>query len=120
MKNIVYETQESFYDYIGRVVQGSETIANYLREDKIGEAMQLIIQFSEGVSWLIKVIILMKDHNYHININPDQMNEFLVEINDGLERQDYVIVADMFEYEIKPFLEEAAKEKFYLTGEENH
>jgi hypothetical protein len=120
MTNLIYETQESFYDYMERVARGSETIANYLREDKVGEAMQLIVQFSEGVAWLIQVILLMKDHHCYIKVNPSQMNEFLVEINEGLERQDYVIVADMFEYEIKPFFEEAAKEKFYEIKEEGH
>ncbi|MBB3908594.1 hypothetical protein [Anoxybacteroides rupiense] len=120
MTNLIYETQDSFYEYIVRVAQGAETIASDLREDRIGEALQLIVQFSEGVSWLIQVILLMRENNYSININPSEMNEFLVEINDGLERQDYIIVADMFEYEIKPFFEEAAKEKFHEMKEEKH
>jgi hypothetical protein len=120
MTNIIYETQESFYQYIERVIEGSQTIADDLREDKVGEAMQLIAQFSEGVIWLTQVIVLMREHKYHINIDPSQMNEFLLEINDGLERQDYVIVADMFEYEIKPFFEEAAKERFHQMKEDQN
>ncbi|MBA2874628.1 hypothetical protein [Thermaerobacillus caldiproteolyticus] len=117
MTNIIYETQDSFYQYIERVAVGSQTIADYLREDKVGEAMQLIAQFSEGVSWLTQVIVLMREHLYHINIDPSQMNEFLLEINDGLERQDYVVVADMFEYEIQPFFEEAKEKRFEKVGE---
>lgn len=120
MMNLIYETQDSFYQYIERVAVGTQTIADYLREDRVGEAMQLIAQFSEGVAWLTKVIVLMKEHKYHINIDPSQINEFLLEINDGLERQDYVIVADMFEYEIKPFFEGAAKERFYQMKEDKN
>ncbi|BBW97634.1 MULTISPECIES: hypothetical protein [Geobacillus] len=119
MTDLIYETQHSFYQYIERVAAGTQMIADYLREDKVGEAMQLITQFSEGVVWLTKVIALMQQHQYDIRINPNQINEFLLEINDGLERQDYIIVADMFEYEIKPFFEEAAKERFYQKEEEN-
>lgn len=112
MTNIVLETQESFYHYIERVATGSQTIADYLREDKIGEAIQLIVQFSEGVSWLTKVVELMENHKYTIDINFSDINPFLDEINNGIERQDYVIVADMFEYEIQPFFEEAKKKDF--------
>lgn len=112
MTDLIYETQHSFYQYIERVAAGTQMIADYLREDKVGEAMQLITQFSEGVVWLTKVIALMQQHQYDIRINPNQINEFLLEINDGLERQDYIIVADMFEYEIKPFLKRQRKNDF--------
>ena len=120
MTNLIYETQESFYQYIERVALGSQSIADYLREDKVGEAMQLIVQFSEGVSWLAQVIVLMREHHYYIDIDPSKINEFLMEINEGLERQDYVVVADMFEYEIKPFFEEATKERFYQMKEDKN
>jgi hypothetical protein len=117
MTNIIYETQDSFYQYIERVAVGTQTIADYLREDKIGEAMQLIAQFSEGVTWLTQVIVLMREHCYYIDIDLSKINEFLMEINEGLERQDYVIVADMFEYEIQPFFEEAKEKRFEKVGD---
>ncbi|ANB57884.1 hypothetical protein GFC29_2423 [Anoxybacillus sp. B7M1] len=117
MIDVIYETQASFYEYIERVVIGTQNIADYLREDRIGEAMQLIMQFSEGVSWLTQVIILMREHHYYIDIHPSKINQFLIEINEGLERQDYVIVADMFEYEIQPFFEEAREKCFAKVGE---
>ncbi|EIJ80521.1 hypothetical protein PB1_09177 [Bacillus methanolicus PB1] len=117
MTDIIYETQENFYQYIQRVVEGASTIADYLREDKIGEAMQLIVQFSEGVSWLTQVIVLMREHRYYIDIDPSKINKFFVEINEGLERQDYVITADMFEYEIQPFFEEIKEKRFKKVGE---
>jgi len=120
MTDLIYETQDSFYEYITRVANGTEIIADYLREDKVGEAMQLIVQFSEGVTWLIQVILLMRENYYYINIDPSQLNQFLIEVNDGLERQDYVIVADMFEYEIKPFFQEAINFKFFEMKEEKN
>ena len=120
MENIIHETQESFYQYIERVATGSQTIADYLREDKIGEAIELIVQFSEGMGWLTKVVELMENHKYTIDINFSKINPFLKEINDGIERQDYVIVADMFEYEIQPFFEEAKKKRFRMIEEDPH
>ncbi|WNF33638.1 hypothetical protein RI196_02820 [Aeribacillus composti] len=120
MENIIHETQESFYQYIERVAAGSQTIADYLREDKIGEAIELIVQFSEGMGWLTKVVELMENHKYTIDINFSNINPFLHEINDGIERQDYVIVADMFEYEIQPFFEEAKKKRFRMIEEDPH
>jgi UDP-galactopyranose mutase len=117
MTNIVIETQEEFYKYMHKIKEGCQTIADNLREDRIGEAMNLISHFTEGVSWALQVIALMNGQKYEINIDTSRINEFLLEINEGLERQDFVIVADMFEYEIQPFFEEAKEKRFEKVGE---
>lgn len=113
MTNIILETQQSFYNYIDNVPNGSQTIADALREDRVGEALKMIIQFTEGVSWLSQVVSLMKEQKQFIDIDTGQINEFLAEINNGLEIQDYIVVADMFEYEIQPFFDEVSKKRFY-------
>ncbi|WP_019153837.1 hypothetical protein [Robertmurraya massiliosenegalensis] len=112
MTNIIFETQQSFYEYINNVSNGSQEISDALREDRIGESLGMIIQFTEGVGWISQVISLMQEQNYFIDIDTSQIHEFLEEINDGLEIQDFIVVADMFEYEIQPFFEEAAKKSF--------
>lgn len=115
-KNIVTETQESFYIYIERVARGAMNIAEKIREEQVGEAMNMIADFSEGVMWISQVIELMKNQNYKIDIDPTKLNEFLSEINEGLEREDYVIVADLFEYEIHPFFKQSQGERFIFEG----
>ncbi|CAM5191050.1 hypothetical protein UACE39S_04181 [Ureibacillus acetophenoni] len=107
MNEQVLEVIESYNNYIGRVSAGCIQIAEHLRKDEISEAMQMILQFSEGMGWLVQVSELLNQNNVEVNLESEKVNEFLNEINHGLEIQDYVIVADMFEYEIAPFFEES-------------
>lgn len=103
----------SYNEYINRVATGCQIIADLLRQDRIAEAMKGIIDFSEGANWLIGVSKLLIQDNISVKLETDKLNEFLYEINNGLEIQDYVLVADMFEYEIKVFFEENVEGIYY-------
>ena len=105
MNEMVLEVIESFNDYVERVKLGSVKIAEMLRNDEIQEALQNILNFSEGMGWLVDAANLLKQNDVDVRLEVEQIHEFLHEINTGLEIQDYVLVADMFEYEIAPFFE---------------
>lgn len=106
MEHLIVETIESYNMYIEKVPAGAEYIANSLREDNVNVALQAIKDFSEGILWLSEVSQLLKSNGVTANLNIEKIQEFLIEINNGLEKQDYVVVADMFEYEIAPFFSE--------------
>jgi len=99
---------ESYNEYVNKVPTGAIYIANCLREDKLNNALMTIKDFSEGVLWLTEASELMKKNGAMAELSIEQIQEFLIEVNKGLEKQDYVLVADMFEYEIAPFFEEVA------------
>ncbi|ATP39073.1 hypothetical protein CSE16_02995 [Solibacillus sp. R5-41] len=103
MDNLIIETIESYNMYVEKVPVGAEYIANSLREDNVNEALKAIKDFSEGILWLSEASKLLKVNGVTANLNIEKIQEFLIEINNGLEIQDYVLVADMFEYEIAPF-----------------
>lgn len=100
------EVIESYNEYIKKIPNGTKYIAECLRVEKLQEAFQVIKDFSEGVSWITEVSQLLKEKNVNVNLNIDQIHTFFEEINEGLENKDYVLVADIFEYEIAPFFEE--------------
>lgn len=104
--NELIEVVESYNSYIKNIAPGSVQIAEDLRKDEIQDALQLILQFSEGMSWLVEASDLLVQNGINNNLDVTQIHEFLHEINSGLEIQDYVLVADMFEYEIAPFFEQ--------------
>lgn len=109
MNEQVLEVIESYNNYIGRVAPGCTQIAEHLRKDEINEAMHMILQFSEGMGWLVQVNELLNQNEVKVELHAEKINNFLNEVNNGLEIQDYVLVADMFEYEIAPFFEEATQ-----------
>ncbi|BDH60812.1 hypothetical protein MTP04_09420 [Lysinibacillus sp. PLM2] len=109
MSELVVEVIESYNNYIENVGPGSIKIAEHLRKDEIQDAMQMILQFSEGMSWLVQASELLIKNGVKVVLETEKINEFLTEINNGLEMEDFVIVADMFEYEIAPFFEESPR-----------
>lgn len=106
MNELLKESFESYCDYMAKMPNGCQQISDYLREDRIMEAGQIIAQFTEGLIWLVDMNKLLLSNNTVEPLQEEQISEFLNEINSGLEIQDFVIVADMFEYEIKPFFEQ--------------
>ncbi|WP_342559404.1 hypothetical protein [Metasolibacillus sp. FSL K6-0083] len=109
MNEVVSEVVESYNQYIKNIAPGSLQIATHLRQDEIQEALQLILQFSEGMGWLVQASDLLAKNEVKTTLQIDQIHDFLNEINSGLEIQDYVLVADMFEYEIAPFFEQVTQ-----------
>lgn len=101
------EVIESYNKYIGKIPQGVIYIANCLREDQLNEALLAIKDFSEGVMWLSESAKLLQKNEVAVELNIENIQEFLIEINTGLEKQDFLLVADLFEYEIAPFFGEA-------------
>jgi len=106
MENLISETMLSYNEYIAKLPEGCQNIADCIRIDNLSAALKSILEFSEGVSWLIDANNVLEKNSFINLLNTEKINEFLIEINNGLEIQDYVVVADMFEYEIKTFFEE--------------
>lgn len=107
MENEILEVIESYNEYLGKIPFGSEYIASNLREDNITEALQAISNFSEGVIWITEATKLLNKGGVKAEMDIDKVKEFFIEINEGLENKDYLLVADLFEYEIAPFFNES-------------
>lgn len=108
MDKLIQETKCSYNEYIKKLPVGCQKIADDIRTDNLPVALKGILEFSEGTSWLIEANRLLEKNSISNPLKPEKINEFLNEINNGLEIQDFVLVADMFEYEIKPFFEECS------------
>jgi hypothetical protein len=108
----ILEVMESYNGYLNKISEGCISIAEYLRNNNIEEALKLILYFSEGVNWLCEVNEKLRSVGINNPLQIDKIHDFLNEINEGLEIQDYIIVADIFEYEIKDFFENATR---YVT-----
>ncbi|WP_274309191.1 hypothetical protein [Solibacillus daqui] len=112
MQELIFETMESYNNYINAVTKGSLEIADKLRAENLEEALPMIKDFSEGLLWLIDVNQKLFNLGYSAQLEMDDVQEYLIEINDGLQNKDYVLVADMFEYEILPYFEQLEQYTF--------
>lgn len=104
--NVEYQVQElykSYKEYLERVAIETVKIAELLQEEDVSSALQKIVEFSQGMEWLIEAANLLKKHSQPIQLNIDQLIEYIQLVNDGLEKEDYVLVSDIFEYEISEY-----------------
>lgn len=111
MGNLISEVIENYNRYLSNLPNGCESLVALLSEEKYNEALKEIVFFSEGISWLINVKIKLEEHNILVDFDENKIIGYLEEINEGLENKDYLLVADLFEYEIVPFLIECPKIK---------
>lgn len=108
------EIADTYNQYIKKVPQGALYIAERFRDENINAALTAVSDFSEGTLWLSEISMLLKKNQVNVVFDVTKINEFLLEINQGLDKQDYLLVADIFEYEIIPFFEELEPIRFMV------
>ncbi len=109
MSELMQETQQSYYEYVVRIENGCQQIANMLRVGQQTEALQTIIDLSEGMGWLMTVEQYMMEQGYKINSRTNEALDMLNDVNYALEISDFVTVADLFEYEIAPIFSSSSE-----------
>lgn len=103
------ELLNDYNNYILKIPNGCLVIADLLRKEQLNNAFESIKDFAEGMNWIVEANKVLAENNLLPIINFNKIQDFLIEINQGLEIQDFVLVADLFEYEIAPFFEEILK-----------
>lgn len=100
---IIEDLIEDFNLYKNNVITALEMLPTLFRTGQIESALARVLDFSEGVGWLIKAHKYFVMHNVQSLLDEDNILEMLNEINEALENQDYFLTADIFEYEVKKF-----------------
>lgn len=104
------ETLESLREYIPKVIDVNNTLIQLFREENTLKAFELFPSFIEGLNWVIQASVLINKQNTLFVFDMPAINSFLTEINEGIYLNDFVIVADILEYEIMTLLEEVLTE----------
>lgn len=97
------ELVTDFNQYVSKIPNGCEYIANALRSSNPKEGFKGIQDFSEGVLWLADATELLNHNEIPYDFDLSKAEYFLQLINTKLEREDYLAVADIFEEDIASF-----------------
>jgi len=100
------EIVDEYYKYVAKIPTGLQYIADNLRADNVQTALNEILNFSEGINWMKQMEEILMEQGVNANLNKHQLEDYLNLINEGLEKQDFVLVADIFEYEVMPYFEQ--------------
>ncbi|BFN05020.1 hypothetical protein [Clostridium tetani] len=99
------EALETAKNYIDNLKEAIDSIFNYISEGKENNALDLIPDFAEGIEWLSQILVLTKEvHKKDLNI--DGLNDILNEVVEAIENEDYILVGDLFKYEIYEILDQ--------------
>lgn len=99
----IYDVIVSYNEYIKKLPEGCQTIAKMLKENRSDQAMQNITNFSEGIVWLEQASSLFERNDIICHLNLQQIHPLLEQVNEGLEKSDFLQVAHIFEQHIAAF-----------------
>ena len=97
------ELYDSLKNYIINLESGINKIIEKIHTGNENEFLSMIVDAVDGIDWTIKAIYLTQNH--HDIKEVDKLNNILQEAINGLENNDYIFVADIFEYEVLPEVE---------------
>lgn len=89
---------QTLYDNIKEVIEDTRVKSDRDNSEKL-------VQIFDGLEWVLEVIVLTQDIQLQ-KINVDNIKNILHEIIDALQNADFLIIADLLEYEILEKLEE--------------
>lgn len=106
MDQLIIETIESMENYLPKLIKALEEMAEHFQNGAQNEAIHQLPTAFEGIEWIVSAINGLRNNGYFIDLEVLTLNKFLIEVEDALKNQDYILLADLLEYEIKPILEE--------------
>lgn len=98
------ETLKTANEYMNNLKNGINSIVEKFQSGNESEALDILPLVIDGMQWMSQVILLTRDVQKK-NLNFVEFNEKLEEIVEAIQNEDYILVGDLFEYEILPLLE---------------
>lgn len=95
----------SLKDYLQKLGSGVNNCINFFREDNEIEGLKYVSYIVEGLNWSIETILLTNKSNLH-NIEIDGIDVLLQDMINAMENKDYVLLADLLEYEVAPLIQD--------------
>lgn len=103
-----FETSQNVKENMVNLINKIEKAVKYFHEGEDRKACELIAPIADGIQWVSEAMMHTKNI-HHQEITLQVMNEKLNEIVEALENEDFILIGDLFEYELKPILEDIHK-----------
>ncbi|AVQ44414.1 TPA: hypothetical protein ACX96Z_000775 [Clostridium sporogenes] len=95
-------------EYILNLKNGINTAAENFQTGNDEDGTNLVPLIADGINWVAQILELTKDvHKEEVNF--DELNNKLEELVEAIEFQDFILVGDLFQYEILPEIENMEK-----------
>lgn len=108
MNNKKIEALITANEYLNNLEGGIHQVVEAFQQEDENKGCSLIPLIADGIKWIVDVINLTRDIQKE-NIDISQIDEKLEEVVDAIENEDYILVGDLFEYEVLPIIEQIHK-----------
>lgn len=104
---LIFETKKSCEEYLPKLIYACDMISQKIQSNDV-EWFNTYQLFLDGLSWFISAIqgIRKVSENELKEINIEEFVILLKEVEKALFNKDYVMLADLLEYELKEKLDE--------------
>lgn len=109
MKNEKIEVLVTANEYLINLEGGIRQVVEAFQQEDENKGCSLIPLVADGIKWVIDVVSLTRDMQKE-KIDISQIDEKLEEVVEAIENKDYILVGDLFEYEVLPIIEEIHKQ----------
>lgn len=98
---------DTMNSYLEVLINASENIANIFRTGNEADATTQLIQYIEGLIWLVEAIDTINANGSNLtDVSTKDLNNKLKEMEQAMLNKDYVLLADILEYEMSELLGE--------------
>lgn len=118
-EKLIYETLQSLYDYLFKLINGIESLVEDLRTQREEKVSRILPQIIEGLQWSIEVINHSRNvlEKYDFIIDDEKIKDVFGELFEAVNNNDDVLLCDIFEYEVLDILKKwrSGLEKIVLS-----
>lgn len=104
------EVLDEYILYIKNLPSGLEKMVKNIEDENYEKVNAQITLFVEGMQWLLSASKYLASQDIIANDSFEQLNTHLEILLEGLEKNDYVLMSDIIEYELIPYFENSKVE----------
>lgn len=104
LKQMKIDTVITLDEYLNALIEDASNVAELFREDEISQGLFFISNISEAIEMVCQAVIEIQSILTE-EFDLDNLNNFMNEMIQALENEDYILLGDLLEYEIIPILE---------------
>ncbi|SHH20654.1 hypothetical protein SAMN02744040_01216 [Tepidibacter thalassicus DSM 15285] len=113
MNNQKLEILKTIDEYLEKLIYDIKDTIEFFQNGNEGKGNEMVVEVIQALNDIIEGINITSDIQKE-KIEISKINEYLMEMVYALENRDYVLIADLLEYEIIPVLENW-KDKVLVT-----
>lgn len=91
---------EDYQQYITRLPEGLKHLIQDFRDNSLDEAFQSLKDLSDGLTWLVSASDFLRISEMNADFDIEKVTDALNDVNEALMNKDYLLVADILEYEL--------------------